>query len=69
MLESVHANNPASFEVLKEHYIKNHEKRIKRWTSLKKGGEAYDDYMKTAEKTKEKNMRVMENLGVIPKKG
>ena len=69
MLESVHAKNPASFEVLKEHYIKNHEKRIKRWTSLKKGGEAYDDYMKTAEKTKEKNMRVMENLGVIPKKG
>jgi hypothetical protein len=33
--------------------------------SFKKGGEKYDDYIKTAEKTKEDNLEKLKQLGII----
>ncbi|MCR4888256.1 MAG: hypothetical protein K5979_03605 [Ruminococcus sp.] len=64
-IESFHANNPVLLKIEKEHIIKSNEKLIKHWTSFKKNGEAYDDYMKTVEETKEKNMKILKTLEVI----
>lgn len=69
MLESIHVNNPGLLKILKEKAIKDSDKTIKYFASLKKGGEAYDDYMKTSDKTKENNLKILEKLEVISKKG
>ena len=63
-LESVHANNPVLLKIGKEHIIKSNEKLIKRWISFKKGGDAYDEFMKTAEKTKAENLEILKGYGI-----
>ncbi|GEM_PF-717646 len=63
-LESVHANNPVLLKIGKEHIIKSTEKLIKRWISFKKGGDAYDEFMKTAEKTKAENLEILKGYGI-----
>ncbi len=69
MLETVHANNPGLLEILKEKAIKDSDRVIKYFASLEIGGEAYDDYIRTAEETKDDNLKVLEELGVLSKKG
>ena len=65
LLESIHAKNPVLLDISKENAIYGTNKLIKYYTSLKKGEESYDDYMKTAKETKETNLIILEKLGVI----
>ena len=65
MLESVHKDNPERLELLKKRAIEGSEKSIEYFDSFKKGGEKYDDYIKTAEKTKEDNLEKLKQLGIL----
>lgn len=65
MLESVHANKPEFLEFLKERAIKDSEKSIKRAASLKKGTKEYNEFIKTAEEIKDKNLKILETLEVL----
>ena len=65
MLESVHKDNPERLELLKKRAIEGSEKSIEYFGSFKKGGEKYDDYIKTAEKTKEDNLEKLKQLGIL----
>lgn len=65
MLESVHKDNPERLELLKKRAIEVSKKSIEYFGSFKKGGEKYDDYIKTAEKTKEDNLEKLKQLGII----
>ena len=65
MVESVHKDNPERLEYLKKRHIEGSEKSIKYFESFKKGGEKYDDYIKTAEKTKEDNLEKLKQLGIL----
>ena len=64
MLESVHKDNPERLELLKKRAIEGSEKSIEYFGSFKKGGEKYDDYIKTAEKTKEENIEKLKSYGI-----
>ena len=63
--ESYFADNPLLLKSNKETIMWNYERRLKYYSSLKKGGEAYDDYMKTAEETKENNLELLKEYGII----
>ena len=65
-LESVHANNnPALLKIFKERTIKFTEEAIKRAASLRKGTKEYNEFIKTAEETKEQNLKTLKKLEVI----
>lgn len=65
-LESVHANNnPALLKIFKERTIKFTEEAIKRAASLRKGTKEYNEFITTAEETKEQNLKTLKKLEVI----